>query len=79
MFYVEEDVTPAVQVATELFGPAGNMLEGKNVLKNIMIGTSQFGKIWYGDIDGDTDYILRLCSVLTQRIGYQAFVVGENF
>tara|TARA_R110000868_G_scaffold100847_2_gene277349 strand:+ start:438 stop:677 length:240 start_codon:yes stop_codon:yes gene_type:complete len=79
MFFIEEDVAPAVQVATELFGPVGNMMEGKNVLKNITIGTFQFGKIWYGDIEGDTDYILSLCSVLTQRTGYQSFVVGENF
>ncbi len=79
MFYTEEDVAPAVKVAEELFGPAGNMLEGKNVLKNIYVGTFQFGEIWYGEIEGDSDYVLQLCAVLSQRIGTTATIVGESF
>lgn len=79
MFYTEEDVAPAVQVATELFGPVGNMIYGKNVTKNVLIGTREFGKIWYGDVEGDVEFITGLCSVLSQRIGQTAMVVDETF
>ena len=79
MFYTAEDVQPAVQVAVELFGPVGNMMEGKNVTKNVLIGTREFGKIWYGDIDGDLDFVNSLCLVLSQRIGQTATTVEDNF
>ena len=79
MFYTAEDVQPAVQVATELFGPAGTMMEAKNVTKNVLIGTREFGKIWYGDVDGDVDFINGLCGVLSQRIGQTVMVVDETF
>lgn len=79
MFYTAEDVQLAVQVATELFGSVGTMMEGKNVTKNVLIGTREFGKIWYGDVDGDIEFITGLCSVLTQRIGQTAMVVDETF
>ena len=79
MFYTAEDVQPAVQVATELFGPVGTMMEGKHVTKNVIIGTREFGKMWYGDIDGDMDFINGLCGVLSQRIGFTAMVVEDNF
>ena len=79
MFYTDEDVQPAVDVACELFGPNGNMMEGKNVLKNIHIGTFEYGKIWYGDVEGDTDYILNMCVVLSKRIGVTALIVDESF
>ena len=79
MFYTAEDIQPAVQVATELFGSVGIMMEGKNVTKNVLIGTREFGKIWYGDVDGDIDFINGLCGVLSQRIGQTAMVVDETF
>lgn len=79
MFYVEEDIQPAVTIASELFGPVGNMLEGKNVLHNIHIGTFQYGKIWYGDVEETSDYILELCVILSKRIGVTALVVDESF
>jgi hypothetical protein len=79
MFYTEEDVEPIVQVAKEMFGPVGNMLEGKNVIKNVIIGTDQLGKVWYGDIEGDSDYVLGLCHAMTQRIGQSVTVVHEWF
>ena len=79
MFYTAEDIQPAVQVATELFGSVGTMMEGKNVTKNVLIGTREFGKIWYGDVDGDVDFINGLCGVLSQRIGFTAVLVDESF
>jgi len=79
MFYTAEDIQPAVQVATELFGPTGIMMEGKNITKNVLIGTREFGKIWYGDVDGDIDFVNGLCSVLSQRIGQSVMVVDDTF
>ncbi len=87
MFYVEEDITPAVVVAEELFGKAGTMLYGKNVQKNVVIGTNQYGKIWYGDIEGNSDYISSLLDILSQRIPKDVFgknvsafvVISDNF
>jgi len=73
------DVEPIVQIAKEMFGPVGNLLEGKNVMKNILIGTNEFGKVWYGDIEGDSDYILGLCQVMSQRVGQKVTVVHESF
>ena len=79
MFYSEEDVEPIVQIAKEMFGPIGNILTSKNVIKNVLIGTNEFGKIWYGDIEGDSDYVLGLCHVMSQRIGQKVIVVHESF
>ena len=80
MFYTEEDVTPAVQVATELFGPVGNMLEGgRFVTQNVIIGTREFGKLWYGDVEGTVDYVNELCEILSKRINQQVSIVSDQF
>jgi len=80
MFYTDEDVTPAVQVATELFGRVGNMLpEGKFATRNVIIGTREFGKLWYGDVEGTVDYVNELCEILSKRINQQVLVVDDNF
>jgi len=79
MFYTIEDIQPVVDVAVELFGKNGTMLDGKNVSKNVIVGTREFGKLWYGDVDGDMDFINGLCSVLSQRIGQTVMVVDDNF
>ena len=80
MFYTEEDVEPVVQIATELFGPVGNMLnEGRFVTRNVILGTKEFGRIWYGDVEGTVDYITELCEMFSKRINQQVLVVDENF
>lgn len=80
MFFQEEDIQPVVQVATELFGPVGNMLpSGRFITQNVIIGTREFGKVWYGDIEGTTDYITEMCEVMTKRIGQKVFIVTELF
>ena len=79
MFYTVEDIQPAVDVAVELFGKNGTMLDGKHISKNVLVGTREFGKLWYGDVDGDMDFINSLCSVLSQRIGQTAMIVDDNF
>lgn len=80
MFYTEEDITPVVRTAHELFGPVGNMLEaGRFVTQNVIIGTKSFGKIWYGDVEGTTEYVNELCEILSKRINQQVMIVDDNF
>ena len=80
MFYTEEDVEPVVQIATELFGPVGNMLEaGRFVTMNVIVGTKEFGKVWYGDVAGTIDYVTELCEIMSKRTGQQVIVVQDNF
>ena len=80
MFYTEEDVVSAVQTAIELFGPVGNMLEsGRFVSQNVIIGSREFGKLWYGDVEGTLDYVNELCEILSKRINQQVTVVDETF
>jgi hypothetical protein len=81
MFYTEEDVQPAVTKATELFGPVGNIKMGNNVIRDTMIATREFGKIWYGDIDfgNDPSRVLREhCRILSQKIGQKVYVFGPH-
>ncbi len=79
MFYTEEDIQPVVDVVTEVFGPAGVMIEGKGVSKNVVLGSPAFGKVWYGDVDGDQQYIQQLLSIVEQRTQHQVRPVSENW
>ena len=79
MFYTEEDVEPVAKVAVEMFGPNGNMLDGKNVTKNVFIGTKEFGKIWYGDVDGDAQFVTDMCTAMSSRINMTVMQVNEVF
>ncbi len=80
MFYSEEDIEPAVQIAKELFGPVGNMLEGSRfVAQNVVIGSSAYGKLWYGDVEGTIDYVNELCEILGKRINQKVSIVGDQF
>ena len=78
MFYTEEDVQPAVDMATELFGKIGNMSAEKNVLKNIVIFSKQFGKIWYGDIQDQMENIQNKCNQIAQKFSINVDVVTES-
>ena len=78
MFYTEEDVQPAVDMATELFGKVGNMSAEKNVLKNIVIFSKQFGKIWYGDIQDQMENIQNKCNQIAQKFSINVDVVTES-
>ena len=79
MFWTEEDVQPIVQIAEEMFGPNGNMLEGKNITKNVLIGTKEFGKIWYGDVDGDVQFVTDMCTAMSTRVSTTVMQVDESF
>lgn len=78
MFYTEEDIQPAVDMATELFGTVGNMSEEKNVLKNIVIFSSQYGKLWYGDVQDHMENIQTKCVNLAQKFNINVEVLTEN-
>ena len=78
MFYVEEDVLPAVKTATELFGQVGNFAEGKNVARNVSIATRQFGKIWYGDVDATAAEIATKCKDIAQRINQTVYMFNSG-
>lgn len=80
MFWTKEDVDHIGQILSDVLGPQGNLIEGKRVTKNVIVATNEYGKLWYGDIEGDAEYISGLCSVLTKRVGKEVFVVaGENW
>lgn len=52
MFYSEEDIQPAVNLAKKLFGKAEQYYswsEGQ-VVVNVAIMTRRYGKIWSGDL-----------------------------
>ena len=78
MFYTEEDVQPAVDMATELFGKIGNMSAEKNVLKNIAIFSKQYGKLWYGDIQDQMEIIQNKCNQIAQKFSINVEVVTES-
>jgi len=67
MFYTEEDVQPAVDMAIELFGTVGNISNERSSMKNMVITTDKFGHLWYGDIEDTLDSIRTKCSILSQK------------
>lgn len=79
MYFTAEDVQPAVDVVTATLGQQGTMLEGKNVTKDVILGSPQFGKMWYGDVDGDMEYINNICNILSQRTGQRISVVPDSY
>jgi hypothetical protein len=52
MFWTDEDIQPAVDLAVKLFGQH-NLYEqdNRNAHKNVSIMTREFGKIWFGDME----------------------------
>lgn len=79
MFWTAEDVAPAAKAIQETFGPQGNMMEKKGVTKNVIIGIPKFGKVWYGDVDGNLEYVQGLCALLSTRLKEKVLIVDEGF
>lgn len=79
MFFSAEEIQPAVDVVTSTLGQQGIMLDGKGITKNVILGSPQFGKLWYGDVDGDMEYIHSICNILSQRTGQRIAVVSDTF
>ena len=70
MFYTEEDIRPVVDAVAGVMGTVGNMVYGKGVLPNVVISTSAFGKVWYGDYVGTVDELKARLSELSTKINY---------
>lgn len=52
MFFREEDVEPAINLAVKLLGPYNYMEHhNRNAYRNVSIMTREFGKIWFGDLE----------------------------
>ena len=77
MFYTVEDVQPAVNAAVKMFGPQGRMDTGNNVLYNVSVFTSEYGKLWYGDISKDG--IEEKLKMLSASINMNVSLVDEHF
>ena len=78
MFYVEEDVAPAVKEATRIFGTVGNIdLNCDKKFMNVSICTRQFGKIWYGDIAKQN--IPELLNTLSKSIQQKTYILDDRF
>jgi hypothetical protein len=69
MFYHEEDILPAVELAVKEFGPIGQIIPD-TPYKNVSVATREFGKIWYGDMNqaGVREKIQTLKNKLNQNI-----------
>jgi hypothetical protein len=52
MFYTDEDVQPAYDLAVKLFGPHNRYEhDNRNAHKNVCIMTREYGKLWFGDLE----------------------------
>lgn len=79
MFYVEEDVQPAVDMAKKLFGKVGSMSLEKNTMHDVSIATREFGKLWYGDLTMDTATLVNKMSELGTAINQHIYILDEKF
>jgi hypothetical protein len=71
MFYTEEDIQPVVDTVVRTMGPNGTMVYGDRVLKNIIVSTREFGKIWYGDFEGSVEQLDTIISQMSSNIQYK--------
>ncbi len=87
MFYSEEDVQPAVALATKIFGLPEQYYtwsDGPSML-NVVIMTRKFGKIWSGDLllekdAGQASVILQKnLDILSDSIGQPVYLTDGDF
>jgi hypothetical protein len=76
MFYTEEDVQPAVDMATELFGKVGNISNERTSIKNVIITSDKFGHLWYGDIEDTMESVSAKCTTLSQKFDLKVFSIS---
>ena len=86
MFWQEEDVQPAVNAATSIFGEPNQYFYGDNVFKNVTIMTREYGKIWFGDVQldetlegGFRDSLRSLSKRINQRVCFSFADGGYDF
>jgi len=87
MFYTEEDVQPAVDLAVKIFGKPEQYhtwSEGQ-VMMNVAVMTRKFGKIWTGDLLMDRDTrnasteLQRKLDLLADSINQPVFLTDGDF
>lgn len=66
MFWSAEDIQPAVNAATEIFGKPAQYKVGQYVF--ISVETPKYGCIWYGDIEGNVDTVIQLSDKLSSKL-----------
>jgi hypothetical protein len=76
MFYTEEDLAPAVSLASTVFGRSGTRLFGKDTIFNVSVATKEFGKLWYGDVDRHTLEIA--CTVLSEKLNQRVYLFYQD-
>lgn len=76
MFYTEEDIQPAVDAAVSVFGTPGNMSMEPNTNWDVIVETSNFGKIWYGDVEGGVEMLVQKKQELEKLINETVLVTG---
>lgn len=74
MFWSEEDIQPAVNMAVELFGVCGRMSNEQITVKNVVITSNKFGHLWYGDIDSSIELINEKCNIIAKRFDVKVSV-----
>jgi len=87
MYYTEEDIQPAVDLAVKIFGPSGQYHtwgQGQP-MRNVALMTRQFGKIWSGDLllpkstsEASTELQEKL-DLLSNSIGQTVFLTDDHF
>jgi hypothetical protein len=76
MFYVEEDLFPAVNQAVSILGRNGVRRVGKDTEPSVSIATREFGKIWYGDVDRTT--LDTACTMLSERLNQRVYLFNQD-
>jgi len=77
MFYTAEDVLPAVSLVESFFGHTGRFnheSNGSPVIKNICLATREYGVLWYGDVDYNTEDFSKHVQFISNSLGQNIFV-----
>lgn len=78
MFWMEEDIRPATEVATKIFGQP-NIYVQESPFKNMVIATGKFGKLWFGDIDLESiEELQNSINILSDTINQRVFVLNQS-
>jgi len=87
MFYTQEDIQPAVDLAVKIFGPPEqyHTWRGGQVMMNVALMTRKYGKIWSGDLSLDKDTgkasteLQRKLDLLSDSINQTVFLTDGDF
>ncbi len=82
MFWTDEDVQPAYELAVKLFGQHNRYEQDNiNAYRNVVIMTREFGKIWFGDLelnDETRENLEKLSVTINQKVYFTREFDHEN-